>query len=180
MPAAERVVKAWLTGKLTADFASPLAWKLVDKRELLERRGTPLSLESTNAQDALETSFTQKKVRDLCDTIAGLWKVPEGVKAVVSCCVIRNTNFTKACRLDLSDVAVLDVEERKLSTRRLLPGDIIIEKSGGGPKQPVGRVVLFPGAPGNWSFSNFCSSLRRKTETEVEASFSIGACATVT
>lgn len=89
----------------------------------------------------------------------GLWtgKKPPFTKATV----IRNTNFRNDGRLDLSDVAVLDVETRQLETRTLQPGDIIIERSGGGPKQPVGRVCYFD-EKGSlpFSFSNFTSVLR--------------------
>jgi type I restriction enzyme S subunit len=98
------------------------------------------------------------RLKDLCNTISGLWmgKKAPFEKAIV----IRNTNFTKDCKLDLSDVAVLDVESRQLQTRRLLPGDLIVEKSGGGPKQAVGRVVLFDEKDGVFSLSNFTSALR--------------------
>jgi len=74
--------------------------------------------------------------------------------------VIRNTNFTKECALDLSDVALIDVEERQLPSRQLQPGDIILERSGGGPTQPVGRVALFELHDGLYSFSNFTSVMR--------------------
>ena len=98
------------------------------------------------------------RLGDLCETISGLWtgKKPPFEKATV----IRNTNFTKDCKLDLSNVAVLDVESKQLQTRRLIPGDLILEKSGGGPKQAVGRVVLFNEATGTYSLSNFTSALR--------------------
>ena len=35
-----------------------------------------------------------------------------------------------------------------------------LEKSGGGPKQPVGRVALFDRESGEYSLSNFTSALR--------------------
>ncbi|MEP6635739.1 MAG: restriction endonuclease subunit S, partial [Acidobacteriota bacterium] len=72
----------------------------------------------------------------------------------------RNTNFTASGRVDYSDVAVLQVEEKQLVSRRLLPRDIIIERSGGGPSQPVGRVVFFDRDDGVFSHSNFTSRLR--------------------
>ena len=86
----------------------------------------------------------------------GLWtgKKPPFRKAKV----IRNTNFTKDCKLDLSDVVELDVEIKQLEKRKLEFGDIILEKSGGGPKQPVGRVVLFERNDADFSFSNFTSA----------------------
>lgn len=94
----------------------------------------------------------------LCDFKNGLWtgKKPPFVEASV----IRNTNFSRDGQLDFSDVAVLQVEANQLTSRRLQPGDIILEKSGGGPKQPVGRVVLFDEPDGVYSFSNFTSVIR--------------------
>jgi type I restriction enzyme S subunit len=91
----------------------------------------------------------------------GLWKgkKPPFQKAVV----IRNTNFRNDGILDLDDVAVLDVEARQLESRQLQLGDIIIERSGGGPKQPVGRVCYFNVRDSRpHSFSNFTTTLRVK------------------
>ena len=92
-------------------------------------------------------------------TLNGLWKGKNTpfTRAVV----VRNTNFTNDGVLDLSDVAELDVEEKQLASRTLRNGDIIIERSGGGPKQAVGRVCYFE-AKGTlpFSFSNFTSVLR--------------------
>ena len=85
--------------------------------------------------------LTRLSDRDAFQTINGLWKGKKGqfTRAVV----IRNTNFTTDGILDLSDVAELDVEAKQLAARMLEPGDIIIERSGGGPKQAVGRVCYF-------------------------------------
>lgn len=90
---------------------------------------------------------------------SGLWKGkrPPLQQAIV----VRNTNFVSDGRLDLSDVAVLDVSTKELASRTLLPGDIILERSGGGPKQPVGRVAYFDhNAVLPYSNSNFTSVLR--------------------
>ena len=69
--------------------------------------------------------------------------------------------------MDDRDVAYLDVEQRQLEKRRLEPGDIIIEKSGGGPKQAVGRVAYFDKVDGTYSFSNFTSTARVRDRREV-------------
>ena len=92
------------------------------------------------------------------ETLNGLWsgKKPPFVTAGV----IRNTNFTESGRVDYSDVAWLQVEQRQLAKRQLKPGDIIVERSGGGPKQPVGRVVYFDREDVPFSFSNFTSAIR--------------------
>lgn len=97
----------------------------------------------------------------------GLWtgKKPPFVKVGV----IRNTNFTKDCTLDDSNIFFTDVEEKAYKKRKLLKGDIIIEKSGGSEKQPVGRPILFD-LDGEYSFSNFTSVLRLNTN-ELTPSF---------
>ena len=99
-----------------------------------------------------------KKLADVCQFTNGLWK---GKKPpFVNVGVIRNTNFTREGTLDYSDIAYIEVEANQLEKRRLQFGDIILEKSGGGPKQPVGRVVLFDRKDQEYSFSNFTAALR--------------------
>lgn len=110
-----------------------------------------------------------KKLREFCEFSNGLWtgKKPPFQKVGV----IRNTNFTKECQLDDSDIVYLDVEQSQFIKRKLKYGDIILEKSGGGPKQPVGRVVIFDKKEGDFSFSNFTSVIRIKNQTEVDFNF---------
>lgn len=74
--------------------------------------------------------------------------------------VIRNANFTKDCKLDYTNIAYLEVEEKQYEKRKLQSGDIIVEKSGGSDNQPVGRTILFDKTDGDYSFSNFTSVLR--------------------
>ena len=106
----------------------------------------------------MRAEHQKKPLADVCLFLNGLWK---GEKPpFVNVGVIRNTNFTKEGSLDSSDIAYLDVELKKFEKRRLQFGDVILEKSGGGPKQPVGRVALFDLAEGDFSFSNFTSALR--------------------
>ena len=87
----------------------------------------------------------------------GLWKGKK--QPFLSAGVLRSTNFRNDGILDYSDVALLDVEQKAFEKRRLSKGDIIIERSGGGPTQPVGRVGYFDKNDGAFSFSNFTSSL---------------------
>ncbi len=97
--------------------------------------------------------------RDSFSLVSGLWK---GMRSPLEAsAVLRSTNFRGDGLLDYSDIAELEVETRLLADRRLSPGDIIIERSGGGPKQPVGRVGYFD-PPDNRVFctSNFTTALR--------------------
>jgi type I restriction enzyme S subunit len=75
--------------------------------------------------------------------------------------VLRSTNFRGDGQLDFSDVAEMEVETRHFDQRHLVDGDIIIERSGGGPKQPVGRAAIFdPPDDRRYCTSNFTSALR--------------------
>lgn len=106
----------------------------------------------------MKEGWTYKKLGEVCNVLNGLWIGKK--EPFVNVAVIRNTNFSKDCKLKLDDVAYIDVEERQFATRKLQVGDIIIEKSGGSDKQPVGRPVLFNIPDGDYSFSNFTSTLR--------------------
>ena len=105
---------------------------------------------------------------EITSSINGLWK---GKKPpFVNVGVIRNANFTKDFTLNLSNIEYLDVEERQYSTRKLQRGDLIVEKSGGSEKQPVGRTILFD-LEGEYSVSNFTSILRIKDKTLILPTF---------
>lgn len=117
----------------------------------------------------MKAGWQEKKLEEVCHFSNGLWK---GEKApFVNVGVIRNTNFTKDGALDDSDIAYIDVEAKKFEKRRLEFGDIILEKSGGGPKQPVGRVALFEKQDGLFSFSNFTSAIRVRDQQELDFRF---------
>ncbi|BAG13678.1 restriction endonuclease subunit S [Candidatus Endomicrobiellum trichonymphae] len=111
-----------------------------------------------NRQVYKKAHWEVKKLGEICTFINGLWA---GKKCpFINVYVIRNTNFTKDGKLDLSNVVNLSLEKKQYEKKRLEYDDIILEKSGGGPKQPVGRVVLFDIKKGNFSFSNFTSVIR--------------------
>ena len=85
--------------------------------------------------------------------------------------VLRSTNFNADGTLDLSKLTFRALEPRNGERKLLLPGDILLEKSGGGPKQPVGRVCLFKGADRPHSFGNFIARLRPRKDVLSEYLF---------
>ena len=91
--------------------------------------------------------------------VGGLWK---GERAPLKPAkVLRATNFGGDGLLDFDDVVGLEVEARHFGERELIRGDIVVERSGGGPKQPVGRVALFvPPDDSPYFSSNFTTTLR--------------------
>ena len=76
--------------------------------------------------------------------------------------VLRTTNFTNEGIIDYSDVVTRKIVKKSIEEKYLRNGDIIIEKSGGSDKQPVGRVVYFDGPEDTYLFNNFTGLLRVK------------------
>jgi restriction endonuclease S subunit len=77
--------------------------------------------------------------------------------------VLRNTNFDNSLNLNLDDVAERLIEKNRFEKSKLQDGDILIEKSGGSPIQPVGRVAIFDNIQGDYCFSNFLQCIRVNT-----------------
>jgi type I restriction enzyme S subunit len=78
--------------------------------------------------------------------------------------VIRSTNFTNDGQMNLGDVAVRYYSHRQSQTFGLARHDILIEKSGGSPDQPVGRVLLVEKDMPEFWISNFISRVRPDPE----------------
>lgn len=76
--------------------------------------------------------------------------------------VLRTTNFTNEGVVDYTDVVTRIITKKNITEKYLKPGDIIIEKSGGSDKQPVGRVIYFNGPEKKYLFNNFTGLLRVK------------------
>ena len=93
--------------------------------------------------------------------ISGEWGDGEGETNV-----IRTTNFTNDGSLDLSDVVQRNIPLKKIEQKKLEFGDTIIEKSGGSPNQPVGRVVYFDQKDTTFLCNNFTSVIRAKSEVD--------------
>ena len=86
--------------------------------------------------------MNQQRIIDLVEEkISGEWGTESlngnGVK------VLRTTNFTNEGRLRFDSVVDREIDSKIVEKKKLKFGDTIIEKSGGSPNQPVGRVVLF-------------------------------------
>ena len=78
------------------------------------------------------------------------------------CYVLRNTNFDNKYNLNFDDVAQRYIKNSKVEKLVLQKGDILIEKSGGSPVQPVGRVAFVEELPFDKPvvFSNFLQKIR--------------------
>jgi hypothetical protein len=95
----------------------------------------------------------------LTDTIGGVWGDAPG-ESDVTVRVLRSTEFRNDGSLAPASAARRSVTERQLARRQLRPDDILLEKSGGGPQQPVGRVCLVDAVDGPAVCSNFVQLVR--------------------
>lgn len=95
----------------------------------------------------------------LVDSFSGEWGTEASKDSGVV--VIRTANFLNSGKINFDKLVRREINKNKVQAKKLLSGDIIIEKSGGSPAQPVGRVVLFNN-PDNDTYlcNNFTSVLR--------------------
>ena len=116
----------------------------------------------------IPTDWDAKPLRTLiAEHFAGDWGDDDGEQAVA---VIRSTNFTNDGQLDFSDVATRYFPSDKVEQFGLLQGDLLVERSGGGPDQPVGRIGFIERDMPRSTVSNFVQVLRPDPE-KVDASF---------
>ncbi len=78
--------------------------------------------------------------------------------------VIRNVNFDNDFNLQLLDLPTRYIKTKKYEKYKLREGDILLEKSGGSPVQPVGRVALINFDPSGYYYSNFLERLSINNE----------------
>ena len=115
----------------------------------------------------MNKNIQYKKLTDICEIITGEWgtEITENSQNIVS--VIRTTNFLNNGKIDIQNKELIKrkIDKKKIEQKQLKRGDIIIEKSGGSPNQPVGRVVFFD-FNSNEVFlcNNFTSILRVKED----------------
>lgn len=85
--------------------------------------------------------------------------------------VLRTTNFTNDGIISFDNVVTRDISPNRLNDKWLKHGDIIIEKSGGSDRQPVGRVVYYVGENNAYTFNNFTSALRVQDQSHWNPKF---------
>ncbi len=140
------------------ELSEGLRGHVVEKTKIADNGDYNLSGDRYHINLDVNSQYPKSILENLCEFNNGLWKGKK--EPFVICNVIRNTNFRKDGFIDWTDIASLEVERKQFEKRELEYGDIIIEKSGGGPTQPVGRVVLFNKNEKGYSYSNFTSRIR--------------------
>ena len=132
-------------------------------RQTLKRLDTLRSsvlADAFHANRELPSGWMTAHLSDLLDhSIGGLWGRPAGEDAH-DVSVIRVTELQDHGSLTMSTAAKRSITSRQLQTRLLRPGDLVLEKSGGGPTTPVGRVARFAGHTDDAICTNFMQLMR--------------------
>ena len=103
-------------------------------------------------------AWTVTRIREIfASSNPGDWGTDTNPESGIA--VLRSTNFRNDGSIDYSDIAYRKVEKRRLATRRVTKGAILIEKSGGSPSQPAGRVA-YCDSDFNGTASNFIEIIR--------------------
>ncbi|MCG7904894.1 MAG: restriction endonuclease subunit S, partial [Candidatus Thiodiazotropha weberae] len=103
-------------------------------------------------------------------TIGGDWGKEESDEIHQKCVsIIRGTDIPSVKSGAIGSTPTRWVEEKKFKTRELRDGDIVIEVSGGSPKQPTGRSAYVTAANlkmlgGSSVPASFCRKLSPKTK----------------
>jgi hypothetical protein len=105
----------------------------------------------------------------VADKIGGLWGDPPGSTEpdYVAVLVIRGADFRDWSSRRAANAARRAIPKGALARRELRLGDLVLEVSGGGPSQPVGRVVVIDSETLDSAAlplipSNFCRRIRLK------------------
>ncbi|MBR5982201.1 MAG: restriction endonuclease subunit S [Bacteroidales bacterium] len=137
-----------------------LLWAADEVVEKEKREKSQLDFyRQSKLKSIFQSANTHVRLKDLpIEEINGLWKTEDSDSIEIS--VIRSTEFSDYGAICFDKLEPMPVKISQYKTRKLLHSDIIVERSGGGPDQPVGRVCYFEKEDGEYSFSNFTSCIR--------------------
>lgn len=136
----------------------------------LEALATALLSESIRHSPESTSDWRIRPLSDVLDhTIGGVWGSAPGEQEI-DVDVIRVTELRSHGGLDISTAARRSITNRQLKTRQLQPGDLVLEKSGGGPTRPVGRVAQFRGHEREAICTNFMQMLRPNRD-EIDSNY---------
>jgi type I restriction enzyme S subunit len=97
-------------------------------------------------------------------SIGGDWGVEPNkkIEGYVATKVIRGTDYKNWYSLKTKNAAIRLIKESSLLKRKLELGDLVVEISGGGPDQPVGRTIVIDSDALSDEFPLICSNFFRR------------------
>lgn len=138
-----------------------LLWSIENHLETLRRLlGSLGSLESQQLRRMIDMEGDQQALGELLiSNIGGIWGGNPG-EDEVDVPVIRGTDLTLNGDIDFESAPVRSIRMADLNRKKLVEGDIVLEKSGGSPDQPVGKMGYVSNMNLDLVASNFCVVLR--------------------
>jgi type I restriction enzyme S subunit len=112
------------------------------------------------SKNNLPTTWKFSELSSLLEvSIGGIWGEEVGVSEI-NVDVVRVTELKSHGVIDPTTAARRSVTSKQLNSRALQVGDLLLEKSGGGPNTPVGRVGFVHLVTGPMVCSNFMQLMR--------------------
>ena len=101
-------------------------------------------------------------IRHVASIVAGTWgEDPDETQNTIAC--LRVADFDYARLTNAEALTRRKLSPKELNHKLLKKGDILIEKSGGGDKTPVGRAIAFSGSDEPTTYANFIERIRLKS-----------------
>lgn len=122
-----------------------LLWAVERHRRLLvaEQERLSIALRQFLSQRFDSVGGSATKIVDLCATvIGGVWGSPEGEDEVDVLALGPRVYAKQAADLSTDGSPIRSISKKQALSRLIRENDIILERSGGSPDQPVGRVVI--------------------------------------
>ncbi|WP_029327852.1 restriction endonuclease subunit S [Bacteroides sp. 14(A)] len=120
-----------------------------------------------------KTKFKVEKLNKyVINSISGDWGIEEAKEDYTKCLVIRSTEFDNQNNLNLENnrIKYRYIKDDKLQKMDIQENDLLIEKSGGSPDQPVGRIAIITKniiENNIICFSNFIHKIRVNNQIDV-------------
>ena len=153
----QKDIAEWLDKK-TATIDKMIAAKNRTRTHLAELR-TAIISELIFGAKGLEDGSNQL-YRHLISQQSGTWGLEPNGFNEVKCLRVADFDYDKLTHVEPETIRSID--SNHMATKLLRHGDILIEKSGGGEKAPVGRAIIVNELNGLTSYANFVDRLRFK------------------
>jgi type I restriction enzyme M protein len=165
LPEVERMLKAWFAGKLSESTTWSVAWKPVEKRELLGERHVVLATERFIGEaGAVSEEHPSTRLGNVADYVRGLtYGKDDESESPTSNVVLRAQNVSlQESRLLLDDLRYLRADFEGPAEKRLRADDILVCTSSGS-KAHLGKVAfVLSDVP--YFFGGFMAVLRARRE----------------
>jgi len=156
----EFVVPSFQVQRRIVDLVSSVDSYIAALRQQADAARSARSAVLSELLSAVGDDWIQTTVGEVMSTsIGGIWGEDAGADEL-DVFVYRQTEFDDDGCLSMPSDAIRSVSRNQLKSRRLLAGDILLQKSAGTPNLPGRVVIVPPGIEENATCSNFLQLIR--------------------